>query len=67
MAGFRDDVARWSDEGAPFELIAERIGRLPASEEDKSALWGIPRPVTPRLAYDLAHRKGAGSSEEDGG
>ena len=37
MAGFRDDVARWTDEGASFELIAERIGRLRASEEDK---WG---------------------------
>jgi hypothetical protein len=39
MAGFRDEIARWTHEGAPFELIAERIGRLPASEEDKSALW----------------------------
>jgi hypothetical protein len=39
MAGFRDKIARWTDDGTPFELIAERIGRLSASEEDKSALW----------------------------
>jgi hypothetical protein len=29
MAGFRDRIVRWIDEGTPFELIAERIGRLP--------------------------------------
>jgi hypothetical protein len=39
MAGFRNRIARWIDDGTPFELIAERIGRLSASEEEKSALW----------------------------
>jgi hypothetical protein len=39
MAGIRDKVARWTREGIPFELIEQRISRLPASEEDKSALW----------------------------
>jgi hypothetical protein len=39
MAGIRDKIARWTREGAPLELIEQRISRLPASEEDKSALW----------------------------
>jgi hypothetical protein len=39
MAGIRDKVAHWTREGMPFELIEQRISRLPASEEDKSALW----------------------------
>jgi hypothetical protein len=39
MAGIRDKIARWTHEGTSLELIAERIGRLHASEEDKSALW----------------------------
>ena len=39
MAGIRDKVARWTREGTPFELIEQRISRLSASEEDKSALW----------------------------
>jgi len=39
MAGIRDRVARWIREGTPFELIEQRISRLSASEEDKSALW----------------------------
>jgi hypothetical protein len=39
MAGIRDKVARWTREGTPFELIEQRINRLSASEEDKSALW----------------------------
>jgi len=39
MAGIRDKVARWTRDGMPFELIEQRISRLPASEEDKSALW----------------------------
>jgi hypothetical protein len=39
MPSIRDKVARWTREGIPFELIAERISKLSASEEDKSALW----------------------------
>jgi hypothetical protein len=39
MAGIRDTVVGWTREGMPFELIEQRIKRLPASEEDKSALW----------------------------
>jgi hypothetical protein len=39
MAGIRDKVARWTRDGMPFELIEQRISRLSASEEDKSALW----------------------------
>ncbi len=39
MAGIRDKIASWTREGLPFELIEQRISRLPASEEDKSALW----------------------------
>ena len=39
MAGIREKIARWTREGTPFELVAERISKLPASEEDKSALW----------------------------
>ena len=39
MPGIRDKVAHWTREGLPFELIVQRISRLPASEEDKSALW----------------------------
>ncbi len=56
MTGFRDDVTRWTYEGAPFELIAERIGRLPASEEDKSALWLLARSHRDQR-YNQAHRK----------
>ena len=57
MAGFRDNVARWADEGAPFELIAERIGRLPASEEDKSALWLWARSHRGSRRYDQGQRR----------
>jgi hypothetical protein len=57
MAGFRDNVVRWTDEGAPFELIAERIGRLPASEEDKSALWLWARSHRGSRRYDQARRR----------
>jgi hypothetical protein len=39
LAGFRDKVARWTRDGMPFELIEQRISRLSASDEDKSALW----------------------------
>jgi hypothetical protein len=39
MAGIRDKVARWTRDGMPFEVIEQRISRLSASEEDKSALW----------------------------
>jgi hypothetical protein len=56
MAGFRDDIARWTREGAPFELIAERIGQLPASEEDKSALWLWARSHRGGRQSDQAHR-----------
>jgi hypothetical protein len=39
VAGIRDKIASWTHEGLPFELIEQRISRLPASDEDKSALW----------------------------
>jgi hypothetical protein len=39
MAGFRDEIVRWTREGASLELIEERIGELSASDEEKSALW----------------------------
>lgn len=39
MAGIRSEIARWTREGASLELIGERIGGLPESEDDKSALW----------------------------
>lgn len=57
MAGFRDNVVRWTDEGAPFELIAERIGRLHASQEDKSALWLWARSLRGSRRSDQAHRR----------
>ena len=39
MAGIRDEITRWTREGASLEVIEERISRLPASDEEKSALW----------------------------
>jgi hypothetical protein len=39
MAGFRDKIVSWTREGASIELIEERIGKLSASDEEKSALW----------------------------
>ena len=35
----RDRIRRWTREGVSFTVIAERIHALPASEEEKSALW----------------------------
>lgn len=37
--GIRDKIRGWTREGVSFKLIAERINRLPTSEEEKSALW----------------------------
>jgi hypothetical protein len=56
MAGIRDEISVWTREGASFELIAERIDRLPASEEDKSALWLLARSHRGER-YDQAHRR----------
>ena len=39
MPDIRDEITRWTREGASLELIEERIGGLPASDEGKSALW----------------------------
>jgi hypothetical protein len=39
MAGIRDKIVRWTREGASLKLIAERISELPASDDEKSALW----------------------------
>jgi hypothetical protein len=57
MAGFRDDVARWTREGAPFDLIAARIGQLPSSEEDKSALWLWARSHRGGRQVERVHRR----------
>jgi hypothetical protein len=35
----RDKITRWTLDGASLELIEERIGALPASDEEQSALW----------------------------
>jgi hypothetical protein len=39
MAGIREEIVRWTREGASLELIDERIDELPASADEKSALW----------------------------
>jgi hypothetical protein len=39
MAGIRDEITRWTREGASLELIEERIGGLTASDDKKAALW----------------------------
>ncbi len=39
MAGIRDEIACWTREGASLEMIQERISGLPASDDEKSALW----------------------------
>jgi hypothetical protein len=39
MPDMRDEITRWTREGASPELIEERIGELPASDEEQSALW----------------------------
>jgi hypothetical protein len=39
MPSIRDEIMRWTREGASLELIGERIGEQPASDEEQSALW----------------------------
>jgi hypothetical protein len=39
MAGIRDKIRRWNRDGVSFRVIEDRINALPASEEEKSALW----------------------------
>ena len=39
MGDVRTKITRWTREGASLELIEERLGGLPASDEEKSALW----------------------------
>jgi hypothetical protein len=39
MPPIRDEIVRWTREGASLELIEERISGLPASNDEKSALW----------------------------
>jgi hypothetical protein len=39
MAGIQDQIVRWTHEGASLKLIDERIDELPASADEKSALW----------------------------
>jgi hypothetical protein len=39
MPDMRDEITRWTREGASLELIEERIGELPTSDEEQSALW----------------------------
>jgi hypothetical protein len=39
MARTRDEIVRWTREGASLDAIEERISGLPASDDEKSALW----------------------------
>ncbi len=39
MPCIRDEITRWTSEGASIELIEKRISALPASDEGKAALW----------------------------
>jgi hypothetical protein len=39
MKKIRDEITRWTREGASRELIQERIRALPRPDEEKSALW----------------------------
>jgi hypothetical protein len=39
MPDIRDEIVRWTREGASLELIDKRIGDFPASDDEKSALW----------------------------
>ena len=39
MAHVRDKITRWTREGASLKLIEERISRVHASDDEKSALW----------------------------
>jgi hypothetical protein len=39
MPDVRNEITRWTRDGASLELIGERISELPASAEGKAALW----------------------------
>jgi hypothetical protein len=39
MPDIRNDITRWTRQGASLWLIEERISRLPVSEDDKAAFW----------------------------
>jgi hypothetical protein len=39
MPGTREEITRWTSEGASLELIEVRIGELPVSDEEQAALW----------------------------
>ncbi len=39
MARTRDEIVRWTREGASLDSIEKRISGLPASDDEKSALW----------------------------
>ena len=56
MPSMRDEITRWTRDGASLELIDERISELPASAEEQSALWlwawSCRRPVP----YGESHR-----------
>ena len=39
MGDVRTKITCWTSEGASLELIEERLDGLPASDEEKSALW----------------------------
>ena len=39
MPCIRDEITRWTREGASLTLIEKRIRALPASAEGKAALW----------------------------
>ena len=39
MSDVRTKITRWTHEGASQALIEERISGLPASDDEKAALW----------------------------
>jgi hypothetical protein len=39
MPSARDEIAGWTREGASLALIEQRIDGLPASDDERSALW----------------------------
>jgi hypothetical protein len=39
MPDIRNEIMRWTREGASLKLIGRRISRLRASDEGKAALW----------------------------
>jgi hypothetical protein len=39
MEETRNAITRWTREGMSLNLIGQRISGLPASDEEKSALW----------------------------